>query len=178
MFKFNYSVFISHSKIDGRKHFFTSAFATAGVEAKFEEFEPVASDDEPPWIKIKNHILQARATFVALSEPLENINFRHTMNWIDFEVGLSLAWNKPVWVFEPLERRINFAVPYATHHIYYEYQSEDYIKWLVDVLKKGIFNFNVIGRKFTCGNCKLTFTQLNDDINQFSCPSCRMNLHI
>ena len=107
-----------------------------------------------------------------------SLNYRHTMNWIDFEVGLSLAWNKPVWIFEPLERRINFAVPYATHHIYYDYQSEDHVKWLVNILKEGIFNFNLDGRNFTCGNCKLTFTQLNDNMNEFSCPSCRMNLSI
>ena len=168
MFKFGYSIFISHSKIDSRKYFFTSAFATAGVEAKFEEFEPVVSREEPPWKEIKNHIWQSRATFVALSEPLENMNYRHTMNWIDFEVGLSLAWNKPVWVFEPLERRINFAVPYATHHIYYDYQSEEHIQWLVGILKEGIFNFNLELRKFTCDNCKLTFTQLNNEKNKIN----------
>ena len=57
MFKSGYSIFISHSKIDSRKHFFTSAFATAGVQAKFEEFEPVVSKEDPPWKKIKNDIM-------------------------------------------------------------------------------------------------------------------------
>jgi hypothetical protein len=174
----NYPVFISHSKLDNRKSFFLSAFATAGVKAEYEEFEPVESKEDPPWKRIKNHIWKSRATFVTLSEPLLDINYRHTMNWIDFEVGLSSAWNKPVWIFEPIEKPINFAVPYATHHVYYDYQSEDYIRWLVGVLEEGDLKFTLNGRYFTCSNCGLTFTQLNEDMNEFPCPSCRTILHI
>jgi hypothetical protein len=175
---FNYSVFISHSKLDHRKHFFTSAFATAGIKAEFEEFEPVESREDPPWKRIKNHIWRSKATFVVLSEPLENPSYRHTMNWIDFEVGLSSAWDKPVWIFEPIESPINFAVPYATHHVCYEYQSDDDIKWLVSILKEGNLKFTLNGRYFTCSNCGLTFTQLNEDKNEFPCPSCRKILSI
>ncbi|MFG1461210.1 MAG: hypothetical protein AAE987_07545 [Thermoplasmataceae archaeon] len=110
----------------------------------FEEFQPVSLSNDPPWNRIRRDILRSKATFVVLSEPLENINYRHTMNWIDFEVGLSCAWLKPVWVFEPMENQINFSVPYATHQMYYEFQSDDRIKWLVVVLRRGEINWNCV----------------------------------
>ena len=173
---FNYSVFISHSKLDHRKTFFSNAFATSGVQAHFEEYQPKHSKNNAPWMEIKKHIFSSRATFVVLSEPLEDVNYRHTMNWIDFEVGISLGFNHPVWVFEPAERVINFAVPYATHHSYYNFDSDENIQWLVEVLRNGNLSNHLPQRFFTCPKCGLKFTQLNLNFEEFVCPSCRERL--
>ena len=175
MLNISYSVFVSHSKDDKRVSFFSQAFANSGVRAIFEEFDPKAFGANPPWIKIKNDIKSSIATFVMLSEPLEEKSYRHSMNWIDFEVGIAAANNRPVWIFEPSERHIDFAVPYATHHVYYDWNSKDNLMWLIKLLQEEKF---AIDKKtsIVCPKCHLRFMEINHGNVHFNCPSCRKEL--
>ena len=44
-FNISYQVFVSHSKDDQRKSFFSDAFASSGVKAVYEEFETLVPAD-------------------------------------------------------------------------------------------------------------------------------------
>src|SRR5437763_1422659 len=92
-------IFVSHSKDDPNLPFFAKAFAASPVKGVYIELENIKPP--PPWQTIKEFVPMCKATFVLLSKPLEDLGYRHTRNWIDFEVGLSCAEGKPVWVFEP-----------------------------------------------------------------------------
>src|SRR2546426_10153762 len=110
-------IFVSHSKDDPNLPFFAEAFAASPVKGVYMELEDIKP---PPWSIIKEYVTRSTATFVLLSKPLRRFRYGHTRNWIDFEVGLSCAAGKPVWVFEPQGQKIGFAVPYCTYYCVYD----------------------------------------------------------
>src|SRR5439155_11358004 len=112
--------------------FFLEAIAASPLKGVFMEFENI---DLPWWKPIKNCVAESVATFVLLSKPLEEL--RHTQNWIDFEVGLSCAENKQVWVFEPQGQEIQFLLPYRTYYCIYDPAEPSAaevkrVKWYID----------------------------------------------
>src|SRR5438552_19063586 len=107
-------IFVSHSQKDPNLPFFLEAFKGSLLKPVFMEFGNV---DLPWWKPIKEQVAASLATFVLLSKPLEER--KYTQNWIDFEVGLSCAENKQVWVFEPQDQEVEFNVPYCTYYCIY-----------------------------------------------------------
>lgn len=168
------NIFISHSKDDPNIDFFHKALSGPKVGSFMMEFENI---ENPPYKSIKEKINASRAVFVLLSNPLLQHNYAHTRNWIDFEVGIACQRRIDVWVFEPMHQIINFAVPYATHHVRYESTSDDHVK----ILRALIENINKAFPRVLDGgllvrctneNCGISFYQLNG-AGEFNCPSCR-----
>jgi hypothetical protein len=176
-------VFLSHSRADGRLRFFERACVIAGVALREMELEdPVF----PPWRSIRREIYSSQILFVSLSEPLARIDYRHSQNWIDYEVGLACGRNMPIWVFQPAEVVIDFPVPYATHTVVFDHEDVEQIKWLSDELRHlrmkgaGFYDTSPFPSKRYDGNpratclnprCGLEFFQLNRT-GKFRCPSC------
>lgn len=170
-------IFISHSRLDTRMTFFQKAFSRAHTKGTWMEYEnPLV----PPWAAIRSEIWRSRAVFVVLSEPMLDPGFRHTQNWIDFEVGLACMQNKDLWVFEPADHPIDFAVPYATHQMLFNSASVKHQSWLrerIEAYNKLVVQFDR-NLRVTCTNenCKLQFFQVNGE-GEFCCPSCRTPHH-
>ncbi len=97
----------------------------------------------PPFLSIKNKINQCDALFVILSEYLEKR--LHTANWVAFEIGLAanhmvippfpapplpVPSGMDVYLFEPIDNPINFAVPYCTYYARYNPSDIGQIKFL------------------------------------------------
>jgi len=162
--------------------FFSEVCAAAGVELIKVELE---APPPPPWESICKDIRRSQLVFVSLSEPLLDPNNRHTQNWVDYEVGLACANNLAVWVFEPAEIHIPFAVPYCTHAVRLDHAAIENVQWLRDELKnmkQGTTKYGLVLRPtvrfdgneaITCtnGRCSMTFYQLNRE-GSFWCPSC------
>jgi hypothetical protein len=180
-------IFLSHSKDDSRLRFFERACASAGVALRTMELEHVAP---PPWRSIFAEIASSQILFVSLSEPLVQQGYRHTQNWIDYEVGLACGREMPIWVFEPYEVRIDFTVPYCTHSVRLSHDSDENVRWLkteLEQLKRvgpGRYSLRQSpkerydgNRAVTCVNerCGLVFYQLNRQ-GEFFCPSCRTSM--
>ena len=180
-------VFISHSKNDPNLDFFHKIFSGLQTRSVWMEFENI---NPPPSFFVRDNVNNSDAIFVLLSKYL--IDQQHTNNWVSFEVGLAVnckktnissehGHNEPgldVWVFEPLDEDINFAVPYCTYYMRYEPTLER-LKWLRDMLR-GDTTTGRFGVPVTCPykDCKLGFNYLSrfytDSLN---CPACRRDIH-
>ena len=169
-------VFVSHSRKDPNLPFFLEAIAASPLKGVFMEFENI---DLPWWKPIKEQVAASVAAFVLLSKPLEEL--KHTQNWIDFEVGLSCAEDKQVWVFEPQGQEVEFAVPYCTYYCIYnpkEPSEVKRVKWYNDMYSGVIGPATGLYRAplATCPreNCRLEFhMMMMGDAESFRCPSCR-----
>ena len=146
----------------------------------------------PPWQTIKEYVARSVATFVLLSKPLEGLRYGHTRNWIDFEVGLSCAEGKPVWVCEPQGQEVEFAVPHCTHYCIYdptELSEVKRVKGYIDMYSGGVVGpAGHIGPAYTllkaqsarCAkdDCQLEFhVMFKSKVDSFRCPSCRTRLY-
>jgi hypothetical protein len=176
-------VFLSHSKTDTRMRFYERAYSAAGVTLREIELEEPTF---PPWRSIRREIDTSQILFVSISEALSGIDYRHSQNWIDYEVGLACARNMPIWVFQPSGVDIDFPVPYATHTLVFEHESVEQIRWLGEELRHlrmkgaGYYDTSPFPKtrydgnpRVTCSNqrCGLEFFQLNQ-AGPFKCPSC------
>ena len=100
-------IFVSHSQHDKDiRASFDTVFARTGVKSVCMEFEQMRS---PKWHEIMNTVNASQAVFLLLG-PNVRISI-HTQNWIAFEVGLSCAFKKEVWVFEQEGANIEFPIP-------------------------------------------------------------------
>jgi hypothetical protein len=177
-------IFVSHSQYDKdiRKDF-SEIFATAGIKAKYMEFEKLMP---PAWKEIKQQLKQSEAVFLLLGPNIRRSSY--TENWVAFEVGLACAFDKEVWVFEPINSNINFPVPYVTDYVLYNLEVEgnfDYIRGCMEVYKP-VVPFVPLGAdkrtrrcvpngiltNCTNSNCKMEF-HLHTDVQMLYCPSCR-----
>ena len=120
-------IFISHSKLDKEFiHFFLEAFAGTRVKPHLEELE----EELPSGInaqRIERDVQASNAVFVLLSENVEGL--KHTRDWINWECGT--AFNKPIWVFEPIEasEKITIIIPHLNHYALFE-KNEEWRKYL------------------------------------------------
>jgi len=150
---------------------------------EFEDINP------PPSLFIRDSVNKSEAIFVLLSKYL--VDQEHTNSWVSFEVGLAANRTKAnvspesthselgldIWVFEPLDEDINFAVPYCTYYMRYA-PTVERLKWLRDILR-GDTPTGRFGVPIICGyeDCKLSFNYLSrfytDSLN---CPACRRGL--
>src|SRR6266702_3803031 len=124
-------IFVSHSRRDRDiVNFFTEAFATSkkGVKADFMEFENMEGKDAGREIIQKIKDLQTQAVFVLLGPGV--LKFRHTENWIAFEVGVCSGVEKDVWVFEPIRETVEFPIPYLNHYVPYRVGDKEEFAFL------------------------------------------------
>lgn len=176
------AVFISHSKDDPNLDFFHKVFSAVQTKAVWMEFEEI---EAPPYISIRDNVNRSDAVFVLLSEHL--VSRQYTNNWVSFEVGLAANFKRlkvspkatqarlglDVWVFEPLDRNISFAVPYCTYYMRYE-PNLPTLKRLRLALEEA--PSHVLGVPATChwDGCKLSFNYLTRSYEKpFNCPACR-----
>ena len=121
------NVFMSHTKLD--KRFcdrFDNAVARVGISAFRSEFETI---EPPAWKTIKEQMELSSAMFLLVGRqlvksqaasdksPKSREEWKHTQNWIAYEVGLACEKGIDVWVLcEYRNVRINFPVPYFNNY--------------------------------------------------------------
>lgn len=176
-------VFISHSKDDPNLDFFHKVFSGIRTEAVWMEYERI---DAPPWDTIRRKLNESDAIFVLLSVPL--LHQVHTNNWVSFEVGLAANCRKPtplpafmqpvgldVYVFEPIDTRIDFPMPYCTYYMLYG-QTVEELQFLKEMIEAAPLHYK--GEPVKCpydSDCGIEFKLLTD-IGQFVCPACRRGI--
>lgn len=161
-------IFVSHSKLDKKiVASFDRIFARTGVKAMFMEFEQIRS---PEWNSIRNAVNDSEAVFLLLGENVRSSIY--TQNWISFEVGLSCALGKEVWVFEQADSHIDFPIPYLTDYMIYDLEVKDHFEYVKSVIERyGNSYFpssgadhrrkrNIpTGRTIICDNCYLSYSE-------------------
>jgi predicted Zn-ribbon and HTH transcriptional regulator len=161
-------IFVSHSRRDIRiLDFFAKAFASTGVKWKCMEFEDM---QRPQSKEINKQVQNSIATFLLLGPNVKNSD--HTQNWIAFEVGLSCAYKKRVWVFEEMGSKINFPIPYVTDYVRYDLDriSFDDIRGIIESYKSG--TRKRIGLETECRHCGSIFFA-HGWLGAYYCPICR-----
>jgi len=181
------TVFISHSKDDPNLDFFHKIFSAVATKAIWMEFEDI---EPPPYCSIRDNINRSDAIFVLLSKFL--IDRQYTNNWVSFEVGLAVNCKRSnvapkkaepkqglhVWLFEPLDEPVDFAIPYCTY--YMRYQPDKMTLKRVKLALEGAPS-DALGVPATCqwDDCKLTFYYLTKDYRKsFQCPACRRSIQV
>jgi len=162
------TVFISHSRYDPNLDFFQKIFSALPIESVWMEFEDI---QPPPYLSIKNNVNKSDALFVLLSQHL--VDKQHTSNWVSFEVGLATNRELDIYVFEPIDENVNFAVPCFTHYMRYP-TNVNALKWLKDRLKDG--SIAKSGVSITCPHrdCLIQFQYLSRlYTDSYFCPACR-----
>lgn len=179
------TVFISHSKDDPRLDFFHKVFSGLRTKAVWMEFERI---EPPAYQSIKNFVNQSNALFILLSNPLLSIEKRHTANWVSFEIGLAANWRSPhlipkilqdridVYVFEPLEEPVDFAVPYCTFYMLYSDSTGD-LQFLRELIQTAPQHNKGVPTKCPWPNCQVEFWLLTD-VEEFVCPTCRQGVRM
>jgi hypothetical protein len=120
-------IFISHSAKDRPiLDFINRAFASAKVEAKYEEIEAILEGRRTAQ-QIVADIARSNAVFILLGENVEKI--RHTQQWVLWESGVAGAANKDIWVFEAIadHGKLSVLIPHLHHHVCFDYSDP----WLV-----------------------------------------------
>lgn len=183
-------VFMSHTKLD--KDFCDSFDVLAvreGLTVFRSEFEIF---QKPAWKTIKQAIEESSIMFLMVGKELVNAqelsssyqrineSWRHTQNWISYEVGLACQKGIDVWVICD-SVRINFPVPYLNNYVLWgiKRKEKDDIRWwrnLFQLFAKGITcPIGAIPEKVvTCVNCGAIFN-LHSSVNphtSITCPSC------
>jgi hypothetical protein len=181
------TVFISHSKDDPNLGFFHKIFSAVGTKAIWMEFEDI---EPPPYRYIRDSINRSDAIFVLLSKFL--IDRQYTNNWVSFEVGLAVNCKRSsvapkkadlkqglhVWLFEPSDEPVDFAIPYCTYYMRYQ-PDKMTLKRVKLALEKA--PTGALGVPATCqrDDCKLTFYYLTKDYGKpFQCPACRKIMQV
>jgi len=145
------------------------------------EFEDITP---PPYQSIKNFVNQSDAIFVLLSRSL--LQKLHTDNWVSFEIGLAANWRSfyliprifqdriDVFVFEPSQDPVDYAVPYCTYYMLYSGTTEE-LKFLRELVQNAPLHNKGIPIKCPYDNCSIEFKLLSDT-TEFNCPTCRRGM--
>jgi DNA-directed RNA polymerase subunit RPC12/RpoP len=167
---------MSHTK---RDQLFCNKFDSAAARVKStvpfnvyrSEFEMI---EKPDWYSISSEIKESLALFLLVGNELINAqnstdsnikeSWKHTQNWISFEIGVACSINLDVWVICETNE-INFPVPYLNNYHILSLESKPDIEWLKDKLQNYLD-----GKKYPCGFIK--------DL-EFTCEHCasKYNLH-
>lgn len=172
------SIFVSHSRRDKKLlASFDRVFAQVGVPRVLFEFEE-ASQSKPAWHNILERIRESDAVFLLLGANV--VRTRYTQNWVAFEVGISSAFQKPVWVFESSRTVVEFPIPYLNAYFVFDDReigvlSTQYkmIKGIIESFKPGESSKRLKGAFVGCADCGVEFMLYPEDIVEFVCPSCR-----
>jgi hypothetical protein len=166
------TVFISHSRYDANLDFFHKIFSAVPIESVWMEFEDIKP---PPSLSIKDNVNRSDALFVLLSQHL--VDKQHTSNWVSFEVGLAANRKCEIYVFEPIDEHVDFAVPYFTHYMRYR-TTENTLKWLRDGLRNGSIVEYGVSIKCPYNDCLIQFNYLSRlYTDSYYCPACRREVY-
>ena len=129
-------IFVSHSRRDRNYlKFLSTAFATSGVAAKYEEYEDIVERGSIGR-RVAEDIRSAEAIFVLLTGNVERLSV--TRDWISWECGV--GHDKEVWVFEPANGRANISVviPRVDHYVAFDVNNNwvRYLAGLLSFMKK------------------------------------------
>ena len=188
-------VFMSHTKLDRKCcDKFDVAASRVGVKVFRSEFETIAS---PAWKTIKDEINKSVALFLLVGEELikaqalsdsnvgQREKWKHTQNWIAYEIGVACQKGIDVWVICD-SVNINFPVPYLNNYDVWGIRREllGSINWIKNIFKQ--YNEGRIARVgydphdvYTCPNCGAVFN-LHSELPkkmEIPCPTCLKTLH-
>jgi len=173
-------IFVSHGRKDTKiLDFFAKAFATTGVKWKCMEFENMPFEGmlrpprplRPQSEEISKQVKNSNATFLLLGPNVRNSDY--TQNWIAFEVGLSCAYGKSVWVFEEMGSKIKFPIPYVTDYVRYDLnEGISFIDIRKIIESYGNRTGKPLGVETTCKHCGSTFSS-HGWLGAYLCPVCR-----
>jgi len=183
-------VFMSHTKLDKECcDRFDSAAARVGLKVFRSEFETIQS---PAWKTVKDEINKSSALFLLVGKELVNAqtlsdssqkardDWKHTQNWIAYEVGVACQRDIDVWVICD-SVTINFPVPYLNNYDVWGIQPDfkPSLDWI-----RGVFTEYNEGRNYpfgrnptkmcTCPHCGASFN-LHSNLPENSkvpCPTC------
>jgi len=184
---------MSHTKLDSEFcDRFDVASARVGVRVFRSEFETIKS---PAWKTIKTQMGKSSAMFLLVGKELVNAQakaelskkyrdeWKHTQNWIAYEVGLACQKGIDVWVVCDMDVTQNFPVPYLNNYILgmAKYEETDagigFIRWVLEEYsKKEKFTLGRDNRNTKCPyeNCGAEFnlhTPLTPKM-EIVCPTC------
>ena len=188
-------VFMSHTKLD--KEFcdrFDIAAPRVGVRVFRSEFEDIKS---PAWKTIKKQMDKSSAMFLLVGKELVKAQamsgkskkyrdeWKHTQNWIAYEIGLACQRGIDVWVVCDENVTLNFPVPYLNNYLVYGLGAEEengngqigFIRWVLEEYsKKRKFALGRFNRDTKCPyeNCGAEFnlhTELSPKV-EIICPTC------
>ena len=186
-------IFVSHSQHDKEMvASFDRVFARTGVKSVCMEFEKMSL---PEWLEIKTALRESEAVFLLLGQNVKRSIY--TQNWIAFEVGLSCAFNKRVWVFEHVASTVDFPIPYVTDYMLYDNLDNprcfNYIRQIIDghgqnkyIIREGTPIVEIPkGKSVECPHCHSKFALhytptsiLHLVKTTVICPLCRQPLRI
>lgn len=184
---------MSHTKLDSEFcDRFDIASARVGVRVFRSEFETIKS---PAWKTIKKQMDRSSAMFLLVGKELVKAQamsgkskkyrdeWKHTQNWIAYEVGLACQKGIDVWVV--CDRvALNFPVPYLNNYVWsiegYKEKRERGIKFIRSVLERYSenkrFPLGLDKRKIKCThkNCGAEFNLHTPIVlgGSIICPTC------
>ncbi len=119
-------VFMSHTKLD---YDFCNRFDVAAARVGIKVFRSEFEDIKPPaWKTIKSKIDKSSAMFLLIGKELmkaqkmeeqnneKRKSWKHTQNWIAYEVGLACSKGIDVWVLCDYDVEMNFPVLYLNNY--------------------------------------------------------------
>jgi hypothetical protein len=186
------SVFMSHTKLDKE---FCDKFDIAAARIGIEVFRSELEDISPPaWKNIKQKMEQSSAMFLLVGKRLVEAQamseftaqyreeWKHTQNWIAYEVGLACQKAIDVWVICD-SVYINFPVPYLNNYVIYgleQYPADQKLLFIRDVLshykKNEIFPLGALQRAVTCPNvscgAQYNLHSMVQKGGNVPCPTC------
>lgn len=182
-------VFMSHTKLDEEFcNRFDIAAARVGVSVFRSEFETM---EPPAWKTIKNKMGASSAMFLLVGKELVKAQsmadvtkearelWKHTQNWIAYEVGLACEKGIDVWVMCDLGVEINFPVPYFNNYTLFGFGGKK-LKFLRGVLKRyseekrfpiGIWERNLECPNRNCGS-EFNLHSVLQKKDKIVCPTC------
>ena len=180
------TIFVSHSKDDKDiVNYIEKVIFNVGLTPKLMELEEMGL--KYPAQRIvdiirSNYQENTRAVAVLLGENLANpptATPQFTHNWVNFEVGVAAACNKPVWIFEEFNDFIQFPIPYVTDYCRYTLGDKNHLHNIGDFLRKMV-NFPEQYRRQLQITCKLcnAYYRIWDSGKNLNCPVCRQNITI
>lgn len=183
-------IFVSHTKLDKECcNKLDIAAARVGLKVFRSEFEEIGV---PAWKTIKDAINASSALFLIVgkelvkaqrlseSDPKAREDWKHTQNWISYEVGVACQLGIDVWVMCDTVT-INFPVPYLNNYEIWGIQSLDPegLKFMkiafVNYSKKLPCPVGTVAEKvFKCPNCGAVYNlhSIIPKNMEVTCPTC------
>ena len=185
-------LFMSHTKLDRD---FCNRFDIVAVRVGVKVFRSEFEEIKPPaWKTIKDQMDVSSAMFLLVGEQLVKAQaasekdpklreeWKHTQNWIAYEIGLACERGIDVWVYCD-SVKINFPVPYLNNYAIYgiNLESPTSVKWI-----RGVFEEYNKGHRFSVGldkskictcpykNCQSVFNlhSVIQKDEEVPCPTC------
>jgi len=132
-------VFISHSSKD------EEIVKDVNYNLRLAQIEPLIAEFEkagfPPYRTIDQMIEQSDALFLFLTPNVTDSPY--TQNWVTYELSAAHTLRKKAFVFEELNRQVQFPVPYLTHYFLYDPQRKEDRNKIIEIAKSQVPSVDV-----------------------------------